>query len=188
NALDIRWHVAPPRVVDLQGRREVSRTLRPTATPLPPIACARAGARCRRAGAPADAGVADGCTRCGVPLSKGARGRARTSPSGPLRRLGRSSRETVRAVAQETKRTVLQEGRRAASHEERCRRAPATGPTAVVTVPQSPEPDRRTARSRAWSPSRARNAQVGPDPEIIAPSAPSSRPSFSSRRSEGRSR
>ena len=64
-------------------------------------------------------------------------------------------------------------------------RAPGTGPLARCTVRHSPEPDRATARSTAWSASEARNRQVGPEPDTREPRAPYSSPS-AERTAQGR--
>src|SRR6185437_4498562 len=65
--------------------------------------------------------------------------------------------------------------------------APGTGPLATATPRQIPAPVSETARLLACRASLARNAQVGPDPDTIAPTAPCSRPAVSARRSSGRS-
>ena len=56
-----------------------------------------------------------------------------------------------------------------------------------ATVRHTPAPASATARSRACRALLARKAQVGPEPQTIAPSAPNSTPAASVRRSSGRS-
>src|SRR5258708_21565396 len=63
--------------------------------------------------------------------------------------------------------------------------APGTGPDTWTTARQTPAPVTETASSRAASALLARKAQVGPEPETIAPSAPCSLPAWSARRSSG---
>src|SRR5258706_21850 len=63
--------------------------------------------------------------------------------------------------------------------------APGTGPETWTTARQTPAPVTATASSRAASALLARKAQVGPEPETIAPSAPCSLPAWSARRSSG---
>src|SRR6476619_1706388 len=65
--------------------------------------------------------------------------------------------------------------------------APGAGPVTWATVRQTPAPANAAARSRAWRRFLARKAQVGPEPETMAPSAPSSRAASSVRRNPGRS-
>src|SRR5215510_13741941 len=65
--------------------------------------------------------------------------------------------------------------------------APGTGPATEATPRQTPAPVSAAASFCAWPRFLARNAHVGPEPETMAPSAPSSRPAASARRSSGRS-
>src|SRR5262249_61969000 len=65
--------------------------------------------------------------------------------------------------------------------------APGAGPVTCATVRQTSAPASAAARSRAWRRFLARKAQVGPEPETMAPRAPNSLPAASVRRSPGRS-
>src|SRR6185437_14588290 len=65
------------------------------------------------------------------------------------------------------------------------RLAPGTGPHTWTTARHTPAPVIPTASSLAASASAARKAQVGPEPDTIAPRAPCSRPAASARRSSG---
>src|SRR5262249_59341472 len=65
--------------------------------------------------------------------------------------------------------------------------APGAGPVTWATVRQTPAPARAAARFRACQRVLARKAQVGPQPETMAPSAPTSQPAASACRSPGRS-